>query len=35
MKIKSVVKVINFHALLRVEKARRQALILSGMRAEL
>jgi F0F1-type ATP synthase gamma subunit len=35
MKIKSVVKVMNFHALLRVEKARRQALILSGMRAEL
>jgi F0F1-type ATP synthase gamma subunit len=35
MKIKSVVKVMNFHALLRVEKSRRQAVILSGMRAEL
>lgn len=35
MRIKPVVKVMNFHALLRVEKARKQALILSGMRAEL
>jgi F0F1-type ATP synthase gamma subunit len=35
MKIKPVVKVMNFHALLRVEKARKQAVILSGMRTEL
>jgi F0F1-type ATP synthase gamma subunit len=35
MKIKPVVKVMNFHALLRVEKARKQALILNSMRFEL
>jgi F0F1-type ATP synthase gamma subunit len=33
--IKTVVRVMNFHALLRVEKARKQAVILAGMRAEL
>ncbi|MDR2354809.1 MAG: F0F1 ATP synthase subunit gamma [Clostridiales Family XIII bacterium] len=35
MNVKSVVKVMNFHALLRVEKARKQAVVLSSMRFEL
>jgi F0F1-type ATP synthase gamma subunit len=35
MNIKSVVKVMNFHALLRVDKARKQADILGSMQAEL
>lgn len=35
MRVKSVVKVMNFHALLRVEKARKQADIISSMRQKL
>ena len=35
MNVKAVVKVMNFHALLRVEKSRNQAILYSNMQSEL